>query len=1002
MIKRLVAVIVLLFVIFIGGCVLVNKPPQLQLQQQYELDEGTRLELDLVSTVKDETPAMCVFEKIYGVGEILSFCYFYSPDYDASGIHEVCIGVTDPRGASSTSTFHILVRNVNRPPSLAISDLEILEGKSLELDLLEFTSDPDASESFTFKLLEGVGSVNKNTYAYTASYEASGIHHVIIEVEDAFKEVASDTFNIVVHNVNRPPSLTIPDQQIKEGEALLLELMDYASDPDPEDSLTFRLVEGMGDVLKSLYTYHADFEASGVYQIRIETTDSLGSSDLADFTVTVFNVNRSPSLEIPDQEVTEGKTLTLLLPNFTRDEDASETFTYELLKGPGDISENLYSFTPDYDASGIHDITIAVEDSHGSTSVDSFQITVLNKNRPPSMNLPDVLMSEGLSISFDLSDYATDPDGDELSFQKLGGPGKIEGSIFTYSAGYEDSGTHKVTVEAHDGLGGKNRDSFNIWVTERNRKPWVDLDSPAANHITTSGDVQLTWHGEDPDGDALVYDVYLGRSFPLTPLVTNLTTPRYAAKTLEAGTYYWQIGVRDDRGAESRSEARSFTIHRPPTTPTLLSPSPGATDQHLLLTFDWAPSTDPDGDAVSYTVYLDTDEVVDFAVAENIKDTSIQLNDLQPETLYYWKVVAKDARGATVSSAVSTFTTGRVFWTFTTGNSIMTCPAVDSEGVLYLGSDDGKVYALDATGNLKWSYDTGGAVRSSPSILGIGIVFGTSSGSWIYLDSSGQEVWGVNHGVSDLNTTAALGDRVYVVEPGIALKALDPLTGDQIWSVEKDFRTSPVRDKSGTLYVGINEGLVACDKNGSILWELEINGVPSVEPAIAESGRVYLCVSSGSLYALNTDGSTATVAWTLKLGDSIKSNPIISPDGTVYVGTVGVLTPSALYAVEPWGEIRWKLEMPDWVRSTAVIGSSGNVYVGCDDDRVYAVSPGGTILWSVATDGNVMAPLTLSDDGLLYLGTYSGTFYTIKTDDSLAEGIWPKFRRTHGNTGTVP
>jgi len=1002
LIKRFAMIVVLFSVILSGGCVLVNKPPQLQLHQQYELDEGTRLELDLVSMVEDEAPAMCVFEKIYGVGEILSSHYFYSPDYDASGTHEVCIGVTDPRGVSSTSTFHILVHNVNRPPSLAIPDLEILEGKSLELDLLEFTSDPDASESFTFKLLEGVGSVSKNTYAYTANYEASGVHPVIIEVEDASKEAASDTFTVVVYNVNRPPSLTIPDQQIEEGETLLLELTDYASDPDPDDSLTFRLVEGVGNVLESLYTYQAGFEASGVYRVRIETMDSFGSSSLADFTITVFNVNRSPSLEISDQEVAEGKTLTLDLSNFTSDEDASETFTYELLKGPGDISENLYNFTPGYDASGIHDVTIAVEDSHGGTGVDSFQITVLNQNRPPSMNLPDVLMSEGLSVSFDLSDYSTDPDGDELSFQKLSGPGKVEGSIFTYSAGYRDSGTHKVTVEAHDGLGGKTQDSFIIWVTERNRNPWVELDSPVADHITTSGDVELTWHGGDPDGDVLGYDVYLGRSFPLTTLVTNLTTPRYVVKTLEAGTYYWQIVVRDDRGAESRSEVRSFTIHRPPTIPTLLSPSPGATDQHLLLTFDWTPSSDPDGDSVSYTVYLDTDEVVDSVVAENVENVSIQLGNLQPETLYYWKVVAKDVKGATVSSAVSTFTTGRVFWTFSTGGSIMTCPAVDGDGVLYLGSDDGKVYALDATGNLKWSYDTGGAVRSSPSISGTGIVLGTSSGSWIYLDSSGQKVWNVSHGVSDLNTTAALGDRVYVVEPGIALKALDPLTGDQIWSVEGDFRTSPVQDINGVLYVGSTGGLVACDKNGSILWELETSGVPSTEPAIAESGRVYLCDSSGYLYALNTNESTATVAWTLKLGDSIKSSPIIGPDGTVYVGIVGVLAPSALCAVEPWGEIRWKLEMPDWVRSTAVIGSSGNVYVGCDDDRVYAVSPDGTVLWSVETDGNVMAPLTLSNDGLLHLGTYSGTLYTIKTEDSLAEGIWPKFRRTHGNTGTVP
>src|SRR5437660_1716186 len=37
-------------------------------------------------------------------------------------------------------------------------------------------------------------------------------------------------------------------------------------------------------------------------------------------------------------------------------------------------------------------------------------------------------------------------------------------------------------------------------------------------------------------------------------------------------------------------------------------------------------------------------------------------------------------------------------WTATTGNAIGSSPAVD-KGVAYIGSDDGKLYALDATGN---------------------------------------------------------------------------------------------------------------------------------------------------------------------------------------------------------------------------------------------------------------------------------------------------------------
>ena len=51
--------------------------------------------------------------------------------------------------------------------------------------------------------------------------------------------------------------------------------------------------------------------------------------------------------------------------------------------------------------------------------------------------------------------------------------------------------------------------------------------------------------------------------------------------------------------------------------------------------------------------------------------------------------------------------TGALLWSYTTGSTVVSSPAV-ANGVVYVGSSDDNVYALNAsTGALLWSYTTG-------------------------------------------------------------------------------------------------------------------------------------------------------------------------------------------------------------------------------------------------------------------------------------------------------
>lgn len=67
-------------------------------------------------------------------------------------------------------------------------------------------------------------------------------------------------------------------------------------------------------------------------------------------------------------------------------------------------------------------------------------------------------------------------------------------------------------------------------------------------------------------------------------------------------------------------------------------------------------------------------------------------------------------------------TTGELIWNYTTGGDVVSSPAV-ANGIVCVGSHDGKVYALNAyNGAFIWSYTTGDMVVSSPVIVN-GVVY---------------------------------------------------------------------------------------------------------------------------------------------------------------------------------------------------------------------------------------------------------------------------------------
>jgi len=84
-----------------------------------------------------------------------------------------------------------------------------------------------------------------------------------------------------------------------------------------------------------------------------------------------------------------------------------------------------------------------------------------------------------------------------------------------------------------------------------------------------------------------------------------------------------------------------------------------------------------------------------------------------------------------------------IVWQTLLGHSIVGAPVIDAHGILYVGSTDSKLYAVDiSSGAVKWSFATSGPIQSTPAISNAGKIFVANDSGEVYcLDSAKVIQW---------------------------------------------------------------------------------------------------------------------------------------------------------------------------------------------------------------------------------------------------------------------
>jgi|GEM_PF-6405218 len=342
-------------------------------------------------------------------------------------------------------------------------------------------------------------------------------------------------------------------------------------------------------------------------------------------------------------------------------------------------------------------------------------------------------------------------------------------------------------------------------------------------------------------------------------------------------------------------------------------------------------------------------------------------------------------------------------WQFSVGSgftsSIWSSAALDGDGRILFGSDDGYLYALTASGTPDWQFKTDGRVFSSPAVDASGnIYFGSHDGFVYALSSSGEELWSVDTG-DWVRSSPAIGadGTVYIGSNDGNLHALDPADGSTRpglfpFATGGSVVSSPAVAADGTIFVGSESGTVyAVNPDGSERWSYETGDWVYSSPAIGTDGTVYIGSYDGTLYALNPE--TGADVWSYNAEDWVVSGPAVGPEGRVYVGTRGGL----LHAVNAAsGSGAWTFDAGQGgVYSTPAIGDDGTIYFGSFDRHLYAVSSSGDELWRAPVGlGGLYASPAIGPDGRLYIGSRDGTLYAFETQSNgPAASSWPMFGR---------
>lgn len=553
----------------------------------------------------------------------------------------------------------------------------------------------------------------------------------------------------------------------------------------------------------------------------------------------------------------------------------------------------------------------------------------------------------------------------------------------------------------------------------------LDLTPPSTPTVTDSGQywgyrtsIYGSWQSSDPESGIAEYSMSVGTSAGATDVADWMSVGSQTSYTrtglrLEDGvTYYINIMARNGAGAWSAAGSSDGVMidSTPPTTPVVTDDG----DTQALLDRIHATwhSSDPESGIAEYMYCIGTSpgatDVVAWTSAGLLTDVTVTDLELDPVLRYYVSVKARSGAGAwsaiSASDGIgysngaaiwsrfrndaanlgrSLFNATRVNdvgWTVATQGYVESSPAIAADGTTYIGSGDGRIYAITQNGTIRWTYNAGSPVDSSPAIApNRNVLVGCDNGAVLCLSPIGELVWSCPTGGAIRSSALIVDGSVYVGSTDGSLHALDLASGVRLWqhATGGSIRSSAAAGPDGSVYFAGGDGyLYALNPTGTLKWRFRTGSAADSSPAVGDDGTVYFGSGDGYFYAVAPNGS---MRWRFSTGSVADSSAAIGPEGNLYFGAGMDGGNGTLYALRPDGSKIWQVNLPGGgIVSSPAIDRAGTIYVGACNHRMYAYNPDGTVCWSFLTGSSVVSSPAVGADSSVVFGSYDGSIYCLR------------------------
>lgn len=487
----------------------------------------------------------------------------------------------------------------------------------------------------------------------------SGTYYVgaIVDPDNEVEESreGNNKSNVVAVQIianSAPERPTLSSMDVDEN-SLPGTLVGNISSIDPDgDNVIFRLLDDAGglfqidgsrlEVLGAL-----DFETSASHLIRIRAEDSEGLNKDRNFLINVGDVEDTDggmgptNLLVSSLEVAEDASVNTLVGTVSAIDPEGDPLTFGLIDNAGglfwlDGDQLRVNGSLDFETAQAHSIEIEATDAEGLTIGRSFDVNVQDVAEQPVGSGPANLTVSNLSVEEDSTVgaslgtvSATDPDGGPLQFTLLndaGGLFRLNGNelILNGALDYEQQNTLTIRLQVEDNEGITLEQNFNVSVLDvldiaANQAPVsLSLSNQTIAENSDAGTTVGVVSATDPDGNSILFsldDDAFGR-FRLVGdrLEVNGPLDFEAYETHEV-----QVSATDPSGL-STSQVLTISVQDVVEDPSADERSTYSGPQNLTISsfsvdadstngtvVGTLSATDPDGDALTYTLIDDAD-----------------------------------------------------------------------------------------------------------------------------------------------------------------------------------------------------------------------------------------------------------------------------------------------------------------------------------------------------------------------------------------------------------